>query len=1120
MDQAIGPSRRAKLTPDQQELLEKRIRGEIPSKSSTAKIPRRSDQSVAPLSLAQEGQWLLQHLQPDNTVLNTFRALRIGRPIDLAVLETALTEVVRRHDVLRANFRTVDGMPTQVFRLPEPVAVGLVDLSDLPTAEREAAFVRWSRNRTVEPFDLAQGELFRADLARMATEDHIILFNLHHIICDGWSLGVLVRETMTLYGAFAKGKPSPLPALAVQYGDYAAWQRSKLQVDAVEKQMAFWRKRLAGAPTSTDLPFDHPRPPDRTFRGKRRGVTLDRPLVTRLRLLCQREQTTLFIVIMSALATLIHRYSGATDIVIGTPVANRGFREIEPLVGLFINTVAFRFDLSGDPTFKDLLGRLRSDAIEVFSNQDVPFESVLNELAIRREKDRSPLFQVMVAMQPPRAASVSSEIGMDPAVLTPRGSKFDMTLVLWEGEDGDVGGIIEYATDLFEPETIERLFKHFVTLLEGITADPQQRVSGLPMLSGEELQQAVSGWNATTADYPQRCLHELFAEQARRTPDAVAVIFRDEKMTYRELHERSNKLAWHLRDLGVGPDTIVGICLQRSPALVVGLLGILKAGGAYLPLDPNYPAERLAYITADAKPRVIVTETASAANLAMQPAPIVQLDTDWPKIAAKKAAVPPNTTTPDHLIYVLYTSGSTGQPKGAMGTHRAVVNRLSWDVTGEPRDETYAQKTTPNFIDALWDIFMPLLRGQKTVIVPEDVARDPERLIDLLAKEAATRIVLVPSLLRTILDSSQNLAEQLPKLHHWACSGEALTSGLAGAFQARLPHAELFNIYGTSEFWDATWCAAKSEANGSGIPVGLPIANMRALILDANLEPVAPNVTGELFIGGAGLGRGYLGRPGLTADRYLPDPFGNGERLYRTRDLARRRPDGVIEFVGRRDHQVKLRGHRIELAEIGWVLETLPSVRNAVVQLRDDLPSGEPGLVAYIVGNGEPPADSALRAHLQAKLPAHMIPAHFVTLAQLPLTPNGKIDRAKLPTPQPKLEAARKHVAPKSEVEKLLAGIWTQILGLKEVGIDDNFFELGGDSLMLLRVQNAINERLHRNIPATVLFRYPSIRALSAYLADGQRNDLLVRSASRGEARKRFLTRRITGPTTVAGPGE
>jgi len=1120
MGQALGPSRRAKLTPDQQALLEKRIRGEIPSKSSTAKIPRRSDQSIAPLSLAQEGQWLLQHLQPDNTIFNMFRALRVRRALDLAVLESAFSEVVRRHDILRANFRTIDGVPMQIFRPPEPVAVGFLDFSDLPPAERETAFVRWSRKRTVEPFDLAHDELFRVDLVRMAADDHVIFFNLHHIICDGWSLGVLVRETMALYGAFAKGKPSPLPALAIQYGDYAAWQRSLLQMDAVDKQMAFWRERLAGAPSSSDLPFDHPRPPDRTFRGKRRGVTLDRALVTRLRLLCQREQTTLFIVMMSALATLIHRHSGATDIVIGTPVANRGFREVEPLVGLFINTVAFRFDFSGDPPFSDLLGRARADAIEVFNNQDVPFESVLNNLGIRREKDRSPLFQVMMAMQPPRAASVSSEIGMDPAVLTPRGSKFDMTLVLWESEDGDVGGIIEYATDLFEPETIERLFKHFVTLLEGIASDPLQRVSSLPMLSGEELKQAVAGWNATTAAYPQRCLHEVFAEQVLRTPDAVALIFNDETVTYRELDERANKLAWHLRGLGVGPDAVVGLCLQRSPALVTGLLGILKAGGAYLPLDPNYPAERLAHIMADAKPLVIVTEAKLAANLSTQKTPVVQIDAEWAEIATNPATSPPNATTPDNLIYVLYTSGSTGEPKGAMGTHRAVVNRLSWDVTREPRNEIYAQKTTPNFIDALWDIFMPLLRGQKSIIIPEDIARDPERLIDLLAKEEVTRIVLVPSLLRTILDSTQNLAERLPKLGHCACSGEGLSSALAAAFHARLPHAELFNIYGTSEFWDATWCVAKSEANGTSIPIGLPIANMRALILDANLEPVPANVTGELFIGGVGLGRGYLGRPGLTADRYLPDPFRDGERLYRTRDLARRRPDGVIEFIGRRDHQIKLRGHRIELSEIEWALEVHPNVRDAVVQLREDLPSGEPGLVAYIVADGAPPADSALRAHLQAKLPAHMIPAHFVLLAQLPLTPNGKVDRAKLPSPQPKQEPARKHVAPKSEAEKLLAEIWTRILGLKDIGIDDNFFERGGDSLMLLRVQSAINEHLHRDIPATVLFRYPTIRALSAYLADGQRSDLLLRSTSRGEARKKFLTRRTSGPTTVASSGE
>lgn len=1117
MDQTIGPSRRARLTPEQQALLEKRIRGEIPSKSSAAKIARRSDQSVAPLSLAQEGQWLLQHLQPDNTVLNIFRAMRVALSVDHATLARALTEVVRRHDVLRTNFRSINGVPMQIVRPPEPVVVGMLDLSTVPASEREAEFVRWSRKRTVEPFDLANGELFRADLIRMAAEDHVILFNLHHIICDGWSLGVLVRETTALYGAFAKDKPSPLPPLLVQYGDYAACQRSTLQTDALDKQVAFWRQRLAGAPSSTELPLDHARPPDRSFRGKRRGVSLDRRLVQRLRLLCQREQTTLFIVIISALASLIHRYSGATDIIIGTPVANRGFREIEPLIGLFMNAVAFRFDLSGDPTFKDFLARVRADAIEIFSNQHVPFESVLNELGFRREKNRSPLFQVMVAMQPPRAASLTSEIGVDPAVLTPRGSKFDITLVLWENEDGDVGGIIEYATDLFKPDTIERLFKHFQNLLEGISADPIQRISALPMLSDQEREQAVRCWNSTAASYPERCLHELYTEQALRTPDAVALIFNDEHITYRDLEERANHLAWELRKLGAGPDTIVGLCLNRSPALVVGLLGILKAGGAYLPLDPDYPAEHLACIIADASPRIIVSEAALLAKLGAPEVAVVQLDADWPLISANPATPPPNATTPDHLAYILYTSGSTGKPKGVMGTHRAVVNRLNWDVASDPADkiadEIYVQKTTPNFIDALWDIFMPLIRGQRSVIVPAEVARDPERLIDLIAREGGTRIVLVPSLLRSLLACSQDLAQRLSKMRHWACSGELLSRPLAAAFRSRLPHAELINIYGTSEFWDATWYVGREETGFTSIPIGLPIANMRALVLDGNFQPVPPNVTGELFIGGVGLGRGYLGRPGLTAERFLPDPFGDGERIYRTGDLARRHADGVIELIGRRDHQVKLRGHRIELAEIERALESHPQIRNAVVLCRDDLPSGEPGLVAYVVGAGDMPPDTALRAYVQNKLPVHMMPAHFLVIPQLPLLPNGKLDRAKLPSPQSKQPAMRKRVPPKSDTEKLLAAIWAQILGLQQIGVDDNFFELGGDSLMLLRVQNAINERLRRDIPATLLFRYPTIRTLSACLAGAQRNDFLLRSISRGEARKKSFTRRAAeGP--------
>ena len=1102
---------------DQRVLLERRLRGEPAATGFGPTIPGRSSQSTAPLSLAQEGQWLLQQLFPDSAVLNTFRTLRSSRPFELDALEAALTEVVRRHEILRTNFRIIDGSPMQVIRPPEPVTIGVLDLSDLPPADRKAKLVRWLRKRTAEPFDLAEDELFRCDLVRMTERDNVVLFNLHHIICDGWSLGVLVRETTTLYKAIRKRKPYPLTQLALQYGDYAAWQRSRLQGDAIERQLSFWRARLADAPPTTVLPCDRPRPPERSFRGAQTGVRLDRPLVARLRLLCQSERTTLFMVMIAALATLFHRYSGATDIVIGSPVANRGLAEIEPLIGLFINTVAFRFDLAGDPTFIEFLGRVRAEAMEVFNNQDVAFERVVAELGVRHEKNRSPLFQVMFVMQPPRAAAVFAELGVDAAELTPRGSKFDFTLSLWEGEDGDVGGVVEYATDLFDQSTIDRMFGHFVALLEGVASDPRRRISALPMLGEEERQQALIGWSVPPAPYPEACLHDLFAEQAARTPDATALRFAGRRIDYRTLEKRANQLAWRLRGLGVGPDTIVGLCMRRSPAQVVALLGILKAGGAYLPLDPSYPPDRLAYMIADAQPRVFVTEAALAALLPARRAPVVEVDSEWFAIDSQPPTAPPAATFPDNLAYLLYTSGSTGLPKGVMGTHRAIVNRLHWDAPRPVSDEVYVQKTTLGFIDSLWEIFMPLIRGQSTVIVPEEVACDPSRFVDLLAREGATRIVLVPSFLRSVLDSPRDLARLLPKLRHWACSGEALTPPLAAAFAARLPDAELFNIYGASEFWDATWFATRDRDGRAGVRIGSPIANMRAIVLSADLELTPINVVGELFIGGVGLARGYLGQPGLTAERFLPDPFGEGERIYRTGDMVRRGADGVLEFVGRRDHQVKLRGHRIELSEIELALQDHPGVRHAIVELRDDLPSGEPGLVAYLVAEGAVPIDSVLREHLEASLPSHMTPAHFVVLTELPLTPSGKVDRVALPPPQPKQQPSRIRVAPKSEVEKLLAGIWSEILGVEDIGIDDSFFELGGGSLTLVRVQSMIGERAHRDIPIIVLFRYPTIRALSSYLVEGHRNDILVGSTKRGEARKKFLTRR-TG--SEVRPGE
>jgi amino acid adenylation domain-containing protein len=1109
-------SGKIKLSAAQEALLRKRLRGEGAAVSAAPRLARRSNRSLAPLSLAQEGQWLLQQLFPDSALLNTFAAERSSRPINREALELALTEVVRRHDIMRTNFRVIDGAPMQIVSPPEPVSVDEHDFTDLPVEDRRPALLLWLRKRTAEPFDLSRDRLFRFDVVRLSDHEQIVLFTLHHIICDAWSLGILARETGAFYRAIEKGASPKGRELPIQYGDYATWQRTTLKGDAIAKQLSFWRRRLADPPDQTDLPFDRTPPPVRSFRGAQRSVALAPALVAQLRLLCKREHTTLFMVMIAALAALIHRYSGATDVVIGSPVANRGISETEPLVGLFMNTVAFRFDLSGDPPFREFLERVRADTLEIFSNLAVAFETVVNELGLPHHKDRSPLFQVMFVMQPPRAASIFAEFGIDASEVTQRGSKFDLTLTFSENEDGEVAGHIEYATDLFDLVTVDRMFGHLVTLLAQIVADPRRRISAMTLLDADERRRTLAGWGTAPAPYPDACLHELFAVQAARTPDAVAVRDGGETIDYRTLDGRANRFAWRLRDLGVGPDGIVGIYMRRSAGLIVALLGVLKAGGAYLPLDPDYPPDRIAAMLADAKPIVVVAAPGPAASPPAGPAPVVTLDGDAAGLDPARDAPPASRTWPDNLAYVLYTSGSTGRPKGVMGTHRAVVNRLNWDVPRPSGHEIYAQKTTLGFIDALWEIFMPLIRGGSTVIVPEEAIRDPVRMVDQLSQEGTTRLVLVPSLLRSILGCSRDLASALPNLRHWACSGEALPEHLAAQFEARLPGAELFNIYGTSEFWDATWRSSRDREPTPTVGIGSPIANMRAVVLDEDGEPAPANVAGELFVSGVGLARGYLGQPGLTAERFLPDPFGDGERIYRTGDVARRRADGGLELLGRRDNQVKLRGHRIELAEIEQALLDCPGVRHAVVRLRDDLPSQEAGLVAYLAPRDLVLSDAALRRRLEARLPAQMIPAHFVALAQFPMLPNGKVDLAALPRPEPKQERSRMRAPPKTDLELALTDIWKDVLGVDEVDTESNFFELGGSSMSLVRVQNGIRERLRRDVTVIVLFRYPTIRALRSFLEDGRQDDVIVGSTKRGEARKRFLARRVKFPTRLS----
>jgi amino acid adenylation domain-containing protein len=733
-----------------------------------------------------------------------------------------------------------------------------------------------------------------------------------------------------------------------------------------------------------------------------------------------------------------------------------------------MNMLALRTDLSGDPTFRALLQRVREVALGAYAHQDLPFEKLVEELQPVRDLSRQPIFQVLLALQ-----NVPQETLELPGIKLRRmggehvTAKLDLSLYLQETEQG-LRGQFEYATDLFEGSTIRRLAGHFETMLAGIVADPDGAISALPLLSDAERYQLVTEWNDTAADYPaDKCLHELFAEQAGKTPDAVAAVFEDQELTYGELERRSNQLAHHLRDLGVGPEVIVGLCVERSLEMLVGLLGILKAGGAYLPLDPSYPRERLAYMLVDARAPVLVTQAWLEDVLPAHAAHVVRLDTGWREVAAEPEEAVASGVGPDNLAYVIYTSGSTGKPKGVMGPHRTIVNRLQWDA-GAP-DEVYAHKTTLNFIDALWELFMPLTRGQRVAIVVEEASKDPRRLVEALAAEGASRIVVVPTLLLALLESKEDLSERLPRLRYWACSGEALPAELADRFARRLPEAVLLNIYGTSEFWDASWHEARP--GDARVPVGCPLSNMRLYVLDAQLQPVPIGVSGELYIGGVGLARGYLGRAGLTAERFIPDPFGSGDRLYRSGDLARWRADGELEYLGRIDHQVKLRGYRIELGEIEAALSAHPGVAQAVVVAREDAP-GENRLAAYVVRKQESGAiveSSELRTHLKRSLPEYMVPTAFVVVDALPLTANGKINRGGLPMPE-RGALAVEYETPRTPTEDVLARIWCEVLRLDRVGVNDNFFDLGGHSLVAMRLIGRVREAFQVELPVRTLF--------------------------------------------------
>jgi amino acid adenylation domain-containing protein/non-ribosomal peptide synthase protein (TIGR01720 family) len=1042
-----------------------------------------------PLSFAQERLWFLDRLQPGSAFYNTAPALRLAGPLDAAALERAFAEVVRRHESLRTTFAEHDGVPVQAIAPFAGWTLPVEDLFALPAAEREAAALRRAADEAARPFDLAAGPLFRAVLLRLAADDHVLLLCMHHVVTDGWSLGVLVREASVLYGAFREGRAPALPPLPVQYADFAVWQRAWLRGEVLERQMAYWRERLAGAPALLELPTDRPRPPVQSHRGAEARAELSADLLERLTRLGRRHGATRFMVFLAAWQTLLSRYGGGDDVVVGSPVAGRTRGETEGLIGFFANTLALRTSLEGDPPFAEVLARVRETTLGAYEHQDLPFEKLVAELQPERSLSHAPLVQVLLSVDEASRAHPAEHAALDGLRVDGFGagaatSRFDLSLSLSAREDG-LRAVLSYRTDLFDAETADRMLAHFGALLHGVAEDADRPVADYGLLAEGERRQVLETWNATDVDLPADLVHERFAAQAARVPDDVAVRFRDRSITYGELDAASSRLARHLRGLGVGTDDRVGLCLERGAELVVAVLGILKAGAAYVPLDPTDPDDRLRGMLDDVGASAVVTRAALADRVASFAGPVVRMDDDAEVIEAHPSHSLPSHAAPESTAYVIYTSGSTGRPKGVLVEHRSLANYLAWYDRAVMGDDWGALPlvSRPSFDAHVRPLFVPLLRGRAVWVMPDETVADPAALLAELAREERVSFGGVPSLWSAMVELMR--AGEAPRpagLAVVTMGGEALAPELVERTRALFPEAAVWNHYGPTE---ATVNVSVTRVDGAErVTIGRPVGNARAYVLDGRMRPVPPGVPGELYAGGACVARGYWRRAGLTAERFVPDPFGApGSRLYRTGDRVRWTARGELEYLGRTDEQVKVRGFRIEPGEVEARLRRHPAVRDAAVVARDDA-SGQARLVGYVAAAaGAEPSVAELKAFLAEALPEYMVPSAIVVLDALPLTPGGKLDRRALPAPD-FASAAEAYVAPRTPAEETVAQIWAEVLRLERVGAHDDFFAVGGHSLLATRIISRIREVFAVELPLRALFEHPTVAGLAAAAED------------------------------------
>ncbi|MGB8690927.1 MAG: amino acid adenylation domain-containing protein [Microcoleus sp.] len=1044
------------------------------------------DLEQIPLSFQQERLWFVDQLEGANATYNIPLAISLTGNLKINVLEKALSEIVQRHEVLRTSFPTVDGTPRQIIDPEATLNIKVTDLQHLvEETERKTVLKQELQQEVNIPFNLEQAPLIRCSLWQLSQTEYVLLITMHHIVSDGWSLGILNQEISTLYKAFLAGKSSPLEKLPVNYADFSVWEKQWLRGEILENQLNYWREQLQNAPELLQLPTDRPRPNIQTHKGKTQRFLLNTELTKKIQNLANESGKTLFMTLWAAFATLLYRYSGESDILIGSSIANRNRSEIESLIGFFVNTLVLRSNFQDNPSFLELLNQVKETTLKAYEHQDVLLEQVLPS---HRSLSYSYLFQVMFILQPPVVELELPGITCHQLYQESAVSKFDLTVSITETFQG-LEGEWEYKTDLWDDSTIKRMASHFENLLSAIVTHPYKTVNELQLLSETERDQLLVEWNKTQTAYPKdKCIHQLFEEQVKLTPNAIAVVFAEQQLTYFELNQKANQVARHLQSLGVKAESLVGICVERSLEMVIGVLGTLKAGGAYVPLDPNYPAERLSYMLTNSKVDVLLTQQDLLSSLPSTPAQIVCLDKDWELIEQYSTENLSTEVSSENLAYVIYTSGSTGQPKGVMIEHRSLVKAYwGWEKAYQLKSTTTCHLQLANFS---FDVFTgdwvrALCSGAKLVLCSSEIRTDPAQLYSLMRYQKVDFAEFVPALIRPLVEYLEQTQQLLDFMQILIVGSDIW---YMGEYRTLVNYcgsdSRVINSYGITECTiDSTFFEDEKNSipEQALVPIGRPMSNTKIYILDQQLQPVPIGVIGELYIGGDGLARGYLNRPELTQEKFIANPFQTGERIYKTGDIARYLNDGNIEYLDRIDNQVKIRGFRIELGEIEAVINTHPQIQQTVVIAREEMP-GNKRLVAYIVTEDELLNTNQIREYLKQKLPEYMLPSAFMFLKNLPLTPNGKIDRKALPAPDLDLSTQGELILPRDTIELKLAQIWSDLIGINPIGVTNNFFELGGHSLLAVSLMAQIQKKFHKKLSLATLFQNSTIEEIAHLL--------------------------------------